>query len=269
LTQPLSEHLDEVRRAVAGSRRILLLLDFDGTLAPIVERPELAKLPEETRSLLFALNAEPRVSVAIVSGRSLADLRQHVGLETIYAGNHGLEIEGRGLRFQSPDISSARPVLAKFASELGGRLTAIHGAFIENKGPILSIHYRATEDAQIPLVLNAVESVYVRYTDVLELHHGKKVLEIGPRVRWNKGEAALWILKQLGQDGVLAVCAGDDRTDEDIFVALPDSISIKVGEGATAARYRVLGPVEMHGVLQTIYAAVRDANTSSLGIPRS
>jgi trehalose 6-phosphate phosphatase len=247
---------------VASSRRILLLLDFDGTLAPIVERPELAKLPEETRSLLLALNVEPRVTVAIISGRSLADLRRHVGLETIYAGNHGLEIEGRGLTFQSPDISSARPVLAKFASELGGRMTAIHGAFIENKGPTLSVHYRAVEDAQVPLVLNAVESVYAQYARLLEVHHGKKVLEIGPRVGWNKGEAARWILKQFGQEGVLAVCAGDDRTDEDIFKALPDSISIKVGEGATAARYRVLGPLELHGVLQTIYAAVCNVNIS-------
>lgn len=247
---------------MASSRRILLLLDFDGTLAPIVERPELAKLPEETRSLLLALNVEPRVIVAIISGRSLADLRQHVGLETIYVGNHGLEIEGRGLTFQSPDISSARPVLAKFASELGGRITAIHGAFIENKGPTLSVHYRAVEDAQVPLVLNAVKSVYAQYARLLEVHHGKKVLEIGPRVGWNKGEAARWILKQFGQEGVLAVCAGDDRTDEDIFKALPDSISIKVGEGATAARYRVRGPLELHGVLQTIYAAVCDANIS-------
>ena len=263
MTQSLLEHLDDVTRAVTGAARILLLLDFDGTLAPIVERPELAKLPQATRSLLLALDAEPRVSVAVISGRSLADLRKRVGLELIFAGNHGLEIEAPGLTFRPPDLTGTQPLMPTLASDLSKRLAAINGVLVENKGPSLSIHYRNVNDERVADVLDAVTSAWTPHSQLLELHKGKKVLEIRPRVEWNKGKAAQWILEHVGDEGVLPVCIGDDTTDEDIFRALPDSISIKVGEEDTAARYRVSTPEQVRLFLHEILTAVQNAGSAN------
>jgi len=263
LTQSLLEHLDDVTRAVTGAARILLLLDFDGTLAPIVERPELAKLPQATRSLLLALDAEPRVSVAVISGRSIADLRERVGLALIFAGNHGLEIEGPGLMFRPPDLTDTLSLMPTLASDLSKRLAAINGVLIENKGPSLSIHYRNVNDERVADVLDAVTSAWTPHSQLLELHMGKKVVEIRPRVEWNKGKAAQWILEHVGDERVLPVCIGDDTTDEDIFRALPDSISIKVGEEDTAARYRVLTPEQVRLFLHEILTAVQNAGSAN------
>src|SRR5258706_4856935 len=84
------------------SARLLLLLDFDGTLSPIVKNPRRASLPQATRRVLTDLARRPGVAVAIVSGRRIEDLRALVGLPVIYAGNHGLRIEGPGFRFLAP-----------------------------------------------------------------------------------------------------------------------------------------------------------------------
>jgi len=264
-TRLILEHLDEIRQTAGNARRILLLLDFDGTLAPIVESPGLAKLPEQTRSLIIKLNQEPRVTVAIISGRALSDLRQRIGLDLIYAGNHGLEIEGPGLHFQAPDLSHARLALDKAASDLAVRLQSVDGVLIENKGASLSIHYRRAAPSSIPVILSAVESACAPYAHLVELHHGKKVFEVRPNVKWNKGTAAQWILRQLGDEGILPVCIGDDKTDEDIFRALPASISIKVGDGPTAARYRVSSSDQVRDVLQEIYALVKQRDSAAAG----
>lgn len=254
MTRLLSEHFDEVRQAIVGARRILLLLDFDGTLAPIVERPEMAKLSRETLSLLARLNREPRATTAIISGRALFDLKQRVGMNLIYAGNHGLEIEGHGLNFEHPSLPHARPVIGRLASDLADALGPIDGVFVENKGLSLSIHYRRTDDSRIAEVVRVVESARAPYAYWVDLRYGKKVLEVRPKVQWDKGKAALWILRHLGDEGVLPVCMGDDATDEDIFQSLPISISIKVGDEPTAARYRVPGPDEVFAILQRICA---------------
>ncbi len=263
LTQPLFEHLDDVKRALIGAKRILLLLDFDGTLAPIVEKPELAKLPEQTSALLLALNAEPRVSIAVISGRSLADLRERIGLELIFAGNHGFEIEGPGLTFHPPDLTGTRLLMLTLANDLSHQLAKIDGVLIENKGPTLSVHYRKVNVKMVATILGTVASVFTPYSRLLELHEGKKVLEIRPRVEWNKGKAAQWILEHVEDGRVIAVCIGDDTTDEDIFRSLPGSISIKVGKEDTAARYRISTPEEVRFFLQEILTVVQ--NTGCTG----
>jgi trehalose-phosphatase len=257
LTDLLSRHFAEVQDAVRRARHILLLLDFDGTLTPIVARPELAVLPEEVRGLLRDLHAQQQVQVAVISGRALADLQQRVGLDVIYAGNHGLEIEGQGLHFQGPDLAHSTTALQSVITELLDQLGPIAGALLENKGATLSIHYRSVEESRVPEVVRMVEATCATHADVLEVHHGKMVLEVRPRVQWNKGEAARWILEQVGPADTLVISMGDDRTDEDIFKALPGSISIKVGDGATAARYRVANPAEVQDVLARLVALAR------------
>ena len=137
----------EVARRLKAVRRVLLLCDYDGTLTPIVEKPELAILPEKTRELLLALVTQRSFTVGVISGRAMADIRQKVGIENIiYAGNHGLEIEGPGISFINPLAEEMRPVLRLIQQVLNKALSPIRGVFVENKGLSLTIHYRMVEE---------------------------------------------------------------------------------------------------------------------------
>jgi trehalose 6-phosphate phosphatase len=116
------EHLlfawSEVAEQLRSARHILLILDYDGTLTPIVERPELADLPQDARRVLEALAGKQRLKLAIISGRALADLKQKVAISNIiYAGNHGLEIEGPKVSFVSPAAEEAKPFLRQIYGE--------------------------------------------------------------------------------------------------------------------------------------------------------
>ena len=104
--------------------------------------------------------------------------------------------------------------------------------------------------------MKAVELACAQYPDLLELHYGKKVLKVRPKVKWDKGKAAPWILQHAADKNTLLICVGDDETDEDIFQALPFSIAIRVGDEATAARYRVSNPDQVRAVLYEIDAPI-------------
>ena len=97
--RPLLSEMDRVRARLNLSDRVLVALDYDGTIAPIAETPEAARLPSETARVLREIAALDRFSLAVVSGRSLADLKRRLALDAIYVGNHGLEIEGGGFSF--------------------------------------------------------------------------------------------------------------------------------------------------------------------------
>ena len=141
------EHLlsawPKVIKQLRSASHILLLLDYDGTLTPIVERPELANLPEGMRQLLQALARQRRLTLGIISGRALADIKEKVGISgIIYAGNHGLEIEGPGISFVSPLAEEFKPILRLMHYVLSQALGAIKGVMVEDKGLTLSVHYR-------------------------------------------------------------------------------------------------------------------------------
>jgi trehalose-phosphatase len=122
-------------------------MDYDGTLTPIVERPELAKLPEETCKLLQHLTTRPHFTLGIISGRALADLKALVNLKGIlYAGNHGFEIEGPGLSFISPIADEIKPLIRILRQVLNMGVSTIKGVLVEDKGVTLSVHYRQVAD---------------------------------------------------------------------------------------------------------------------------
>jgi trehalose 6-phosphate phosphatase len=126
-TQPLLEHLPAIAKSLHRAPHILLFLDFDGTLAPIVEDPGMARMPTDTREALSLIALDPKISLAIISGRALSDLRLRVGLDNlIYAGNHGLEISGPGLAFIEP-VAAER---LKALGELSRHLTCASGCAI-------------------------------------------------------------------------------------------------------------------------------------------
>ncbi len=147
--QYLFDVWDEVAHRLKSANHILLLSDYDGTLTPIVDKPELAVLPQEIKKLLRKLAKNRRYTVGIISGRALADLKSKVDLEgIIYAGNHGLEIEGFGSSFLEPIAEEMRPFLKMLNQALSATLRGIKGAFVEDKGLTVSVHYRLVDDTE-------------------------------------------------------------------------------------------------------------------------
>jgi trehalose-phosphatase len=231
----------------ADGRRLVVLLDYDGTLSPIAPRPEDAVLSAATRATLQALAA--RWPTAVVSGRSLDDVRDRVALEQLfYAGNHGLEIEGpEGSGIRRSLAEDFVPDVAETVLELQRALAPIEGSLVEDKHYSISVHYRLVATEQIALVEAAVDESIARHPR-LEKRHGKKVFELRPALAWDKGKAVLWLMETIDENGttMLPIYVGDDVTDEDAFRALADvGIGVLVSEEPrrTAASYR-LGDTE-------------------------
>ncbi len=250
----LSDALPEIATRVADSSSILVGLDFDGTLAPLRPRPEDVALDEPARALLARLAGFERVTVMIVSGRSLVDLTTRVDLPgLIYAGNHGLEITGRGLGFVERTAAAMVPGLECVTDDLRTRLANLPGALVEAKGLTTSIHYRKVPpDQRDDLARIVHEAVHTDSTEFV-LTTGHAVWEIRPRVSWHKGHAVEWTTRQLGDVAKqLVFYMGDDRTDEDAFRVLPLAITVKVGSPATPteARYSLPDPEAVHAFLE-------------------
>src|SRR5580693_992783 len=238
-TQSLLEHLPAIANSLHRAPHILLFLDFDGTLAPIVEDPGMARMPTETREALSLIALDPKISLAIISGRALSDLRLRVGLDNlIYAGNHGLEINGPGLAFIEPVAAERLKALGELSRHLRERLRDIPGAEVENKVLSASIHFRRVTAGRIAEIRKAVNDAVIFDDNPFQITEGRKVLEIRPRVAWDKGRAVRWIQQTLGMNGALSVYLGDDSTDEEAFLALPEGITINIGKAKeTCAQY--------------------------------
>ena len=242
----------EVEERIRVTHRFALFLDFDGTLAPLVPDPAGARMDETVRQALEAISSRDRAVVAIISGRGLDHLRDRVGLPNlIYAGNHGLEIEGRGLSFVEPSAAAARCELRGVTQRLESALRTVPGAFVEYKVLTTSVHYRNVAAEDRGRVEQAVLDAIAPVAGLFRLGSGKMLWEILPRTDWNKGAAVRWILDRLGDENILSIYFGDDRTDEDAFRALPDGLTFKVGcAEATDARYRVSGPAAVEEFLE-------------------
>lgn len=226
--------------------QLFLFLDYDGTLVPIAEVPRQAIMPESLKALLASLIKLRYLSVAIISGRTLGNLKNMVGLKNIiYAGNHGLQIQGPKIKFKSPVSSSLRLKIQKVGKTLKQKLSKINGVLLENKGLTLSLHYRLVDKKLAPRVKNVFyETVAgVCFKGDVAVQSGKKVFEVRPAVDWDKGVAAEWLLKRqhsfLKGRKALPIYVGDDTTDEDAFKALKKKgLTVFVGKPkASRAQY--------------------------------
>ena len=224
-----------------------VLLDIDGTLAPIVERPEDAAVPDETRAEVERLS-EKYGLVACISGRPAADARRLVGLDGIeYVGVHGLENDPEARRFT--------PQLEAFAERIPWPWT------VESKGGVtLSFHYREAEDEQEG-ARRAQEVARAAEEAGLTPHPGRKVLEVRPPVHVDKGTAVHRLLD--GRPLTRALYAGDDTTDLDAFRGLDEAgldVALKVSVGSREMNPRLLteadlvvdGPGEFLAFLRTL-----------------
>jgi trehalose 6-phosphate phosphatase len=242
------------------SGRLVLLLDFDGTLAPIVDRPEDARPLPQAIAAIEELRARGDVDIAVVSGRGLADARELSGLQGIaFAGNHGMEIEGPDLREIHGEAAAARPALERVRDRLRAELGGIAGAIVEDKGLTLSVHYRMTDPSEAGRVQDAVHAA-TENSDELRVTEGKMVLEIRPRVDWHKGRAVEFLLAHLRPPaGAPVLYLGDDTTDEDAFRALSawpggsgEGVLVAEADGGTAARSRVRDPEAAAALLRAL-----------------
>jgi len=254
------QHLFQAWESFAADTRaashVLLLSDYDGTLTPIVSRPEEAVLAPEAREQLCTLAKNPAFSVGIISGRSLTEIKTMVGINGIYyAGNHGLEIDGPGLSFVSPVAEAAQAEIKELVRRLSAKLDNIEGVIIEDKGLSLSVHYRLVkkgEETRVAEIFQQITSPLLREGKI-RVTSGKKVWEARPPIDWHKGNAVETIRRKIEEllklEQVLTIYLGDDTTDEDAFMVVqhPQGWSIFVGEenSASSAEYFLSSTVEV------------------------
>lgn len=231
------------------SRRPLLAFDFDGTLTPIVSRPEDVRLDPAVAAQLAALNR--RLPLAILTGRRYDDVRERLGFEpTFVVGGHGAEDES-GLAFSQP----MRAAMRRQRRHIGRHAATLHdaGVGVEDKGSSIALHYRLAADHD--RALDAIHAALTPLDEGLRVFGGKKVVNIVPRDAPNKADAVLRLLARSNATALLF--AGDDLNDEPVFeAAQPGWLTILVGNlpSRSRAQYFLSGPDEVAALLCRVAA---------------
>ena len=240
---------------------LLVLLDIDGTLAPIAPRPEHAVVPAETQRAIEALASCEGVHVALVTGRAAADGRRMVGADRTWViGNHGAEtVSPDGRHSVHPELEPFRAPIARAARELGDLTARVDGVIVEDKVWSLSVHYRLADPTRVPELRSAVHDIARRLA--LAVTDGKKVVEVRAPVKVNKGTAVEALAERLGAMAPSAsvLMIGDDVTDEDAFRVLraraPNAVTVRVSEDPetpTAAEFAVRDTAAVRETLERL-----------------
>jgi trehalose 6-phosphate phosphatase len=256
--RPLREVETEVVQRLVAAANLFAFLDYDGTLSPLAPTPDAAAPLAGTAAVLQALAALPLTQVALVSGRTVADLERFLDVPGIYyVGIHGLELRvPNGTVELSDSVAVVRSVLPTIKRKLEQALDQRPGVLIEDKGLALACHYRLASRADATAARETVMATardYRRQGLPITVMHGHEVVEIRP-ASVNKGKTVCRLLAAQSPPA-LALYIGDDHTDEDAFRLLPaESVTIRVGPATvpTAARYRVADPEEVQRFLGAI-----------------
>ncbi|KAH7652734.1 HAD-superfamily hydrolase subfamily IIB protein [Dioscorea alata] len=261
------ELFDEITRMSKG-KRIVMFLDYDGTLSPIVDDPDLAFMSDAMRTAVR--NVARCFPTAIVTGRRLDKVYEFVRLaELYYAGSHGMDIKGpvkgprhaktktKAVLFQP--ASEFLPMINEVYKALLVKTRSIPGVKVENNKFCASVHFRCVDEKRWSALAEQVRSVLKEYPK-LRLTQGRKVLEIRPTIKWDKGKALEFLLESLGfadNEEVFPVYIGDDRTDEDAFKVLRDrgqgfGILVSKYPKETNASYSLQEPSEVMNFLHRL-----------------
>uniref|UniRef100_A0A7S3V3F2 Trehalose 6-phosphate phosphatase n=1 Tax=Aplanochytrium stocchinoi TaxID=215587 RepID=A0A7S3V3F2_9STRA len=255
----------EIEKDLAGKKPIFFL-DYDGTLSPIVNVPDEAFMPDETRETVRKISK--LYTCAIVSGRGLPKLKNFVKLDGLfYAGSHGMDISGPDHFESGFDIGSEYHLenISEIIGKMEADLKQIPGAWLEKSKFTFSVHYRMVAKDKVKEV-EAIVDTFLKTEpgQKFQKHNGKMVFELKPKVDWNKGEALKWIMKALKVDqdpAVTPIYIGDDVTDEDAFKVLAEAhkgVSILVTKDKrtkTNAKYYVHDTLEVKSFLERFVAA--------------
>jgi trehalose 6-phosphate phosphatase len=249
------ERFEEIA-AKAENKRIAVLLDYDGTLTPIVDDPEKALLSDAMKDTL--LDLAKNVPAAVISGRDRPDVQRLVGIKSIfYAGSHGFDIAGPdGMEIGPEKGKEFLPALNQAEKELKNTINAVSGAWVERKRFSVAVHYRKVQEPDVEKVKQAVEEVAALHPDLRE-SGGKMIFELQPKMDWHKGKALTWILEEMEIDksDVVPFYIGDDVTDEDAFRSLKGKgIGVVVMDPPrdTDARYRLKDTDEVERFLKKL-----------------
>ncbi len=269
MLEPLSRRPDgwRILQRLAIAPVPLLFLDLDGTLAPLVARPENAAIPGATRATLTRLR-KGGARIVLVSGRTARDAARiaRVPVDGVL-GNHGAEcLRGRVL---TPWLAADPAPIGRSARRLGPLLDEWPGAWLENKGYSLALHYGGRPERMAGLLR---ETRRLLRDQPVVSRAGRRVIDI--RLEGvDKGRAVLrWlaIADSPGTTGGAALYAGDDSTDEDAFRALRSrTVTIVVGRRADGARFRTASPRTLAGWLARLAAARRSLTQSPVPSSRS
>jgi trehalose-phosphatase len=246
----------QLKKSVSSQKKKLLLLDFDGTLTPIVSHPNDVVLDERTEAALYCLSRSPLFQIAIITGRSLRDLRSYLSLKNIiYVGNHGFEFKGRRLSapVETKKANGFLSVIARMAEKLEESFRDVPGVYLENKRYTLSLHFRGVSEKDRPVFQKKLADLRERHRNLpLLWRRGKKVWEIRPALSWGKGKAALYIMKHFPR--ALPIVIGDDKTDEEMFEALEGrAITVRVGfSRSSKASYYVQSTQDVTRLLEEL-----------------
>lgn len=248
------DFFDEIASRLHG-KKCMLLLDFDGTLAPLVPNPSDAKASPQTFEVLQRCIDTFSV-VAIVSGRKLTDIAQFVPIQKIWAaGSHGLEwhtgeeshsVETPPAQVQA--IESVRKALTALTREY-------EGTIFEEKNHCVAVNYRALSEQDAEAFRAHAHEITAPYesTNTLRVMDGLHTFEAVPALDWNKGECSKMLLRLANEQEhteLVPMYIGDAITDEDAFRALRDGITIRVGEDTeSAAEYFVPAQEDVDEVL--------------------
>ncbi|KAJ4814510.1 Trehalose 6-phosphate phosphatase [Rhynchospora pubera] len=266
--------LENFKEIVASSKgkSIVMFLDYDGTLSPIVDNPDRAFMDDEMRDAVREVAS--CFPTAIVTGRSRDKVYKFVKLEELYyAGSHGMDIQGpkKGPKFTKikekavvlfQPASKFLPLIREVYKLLVERTKSTPGAKVENNKFCLSVHFRCVDPQKWSSLAEQVNAIIKEYPN-LRLTRGRKVLEIRPIIRWDKGKALEFLLESLGfadLHSVFPIYIGDDQSDEDAFKVLQHrrqgaGILVSKSPKETGASYSLREPAEvmkfLHGLVES------------------
>ncbi|WP_340638835.1 bifunctional alpha,alpha-trehalose-phosphate synthase (UDP-forming)/trehalose-phosphatase [Agromyces binzhouensis] len=253
---------DGLRSAVAKlaeAPRLLVALDFDGTLAPIVDRPEDARSTARARDAIERMSEHEDTRVALVSGRALDSLKEVASppVAALLSGSHGVELQldsGGDVTIDLREGELTR--LEQLIEIVEQAASAADGAWVERKPAGIALHTRKLGAGAGAALQRSARELVEQELPGLATRSGKNVLEFAVRAS-DKGEALVRLRQHAGADAVIYV--GDDITDEDAFAVLEGvDVGVKVGQGKSLAAYRLNGPDDVAELLELL-ADVRDA----------
>ncbi|KAL1225740.1 putative trehalose-phosphate phosphatase I [Cardamine amara subsp. amara] len=261
------EMFEQIMEA-SGEKQIVMFLDYDGTLSPIVDNPDRAFMSSKMRRTVKKL--AKCFPTAIVTGRCIDKVYNFVKLaELYYAGSHGMDIKGPAKGFSRhkrvkqsllyQPASDYVPMIDEVYRQLLEKTKSTPGVKVENHKFCTSVHFRCVDEKKWSELVLQVRSVLKEYP-TLKLTQGRKVFEIRPMIEWDKGKALEFLLESLGfgnSNNVFPIYIGDDRTDEDAFKVLRDrgegfGILVSKFPKDTDASYSLKDPSEVMDFLRRL-----------------